>query len=504
MEAAKGVHVNKTFVMTLLRMLVGWHFLYEGLYKLVQAGGWSAEGYLRTSQWFAAPVFHKIAATPWLLKTVDLMNMWGLTAIGLALILGLLVRPAAFFGLVLLLFYFVAQPPFLAPSADGHFLWIDRNVVEAAALLAVMLVPSYSLGSSLAVLFRRLFKRASKGAENAASEVRVVSPERRELLLSLSSLPVLGAFGYAFFRKHGPVWERENLKAKTDAVTSATVKAFDFADIKDLKKPLDKYGQIGNLKLSRMFLGGNLIGGWAHARDLIYVDKLVKAYHDDWRVFRTFRMAEASGMNAILCNPQLARTINDYWKKEGGKIQFISDCGHRDGPMEGIRRSLEGGAHSCYIQGEISDRYVRDGKFKELEESLAFIRKQGLPAGIGAHRLETVKGCVEHGIHPDYWVKTIHRTDYWSARLDGPRRDNIWCENPDETASFMEALEQPWIGFKVLAAGAIQPKVGFPFAFKSGADFICVGMYDFQLVDNVNLVTSVLDGPIERKRPWRA
>ena len=37
-----------------------------------------------------------------------------------------------------------------------------------------------------------------------------------------------------------------------------------------------------------------------------------------------------------------------------------------------------------------------------------------------------------------------------------------------------------------------------------GADFICVGMYDFQLVDNVNLITSVLDGKIERKRPWRA
>jgi uncharacterized membrane protein YphA (DoxX/SURF4 family) len=497
--------MKKTYAVTLLRMLIGWHFLYEGLYKLVQPGGWSAEGYLRTSQWFAAPLFHQMAATPWLLKAVDLMNMWGLTLIGVALIVGLLVRPAAAAGFVLLLFYFVAQPPFLSPSADGHFLWIDRNVVEAAALLAVMLVPSYSLGSFLAALPRKLFKRRLRSDNKSDEEdVPVASPERRELLLSLSSLPVIGAFGYAFFKKHGPVWERKNLEAKPDAVTTATVKSFDFTDIKDLKKPLDKYGQIGNLKLSRMFLGGNLIGGWAHARDLIYVDKLVKAYHSDWRVFRTFRMAEQCGMNAILCNPQLGRVINDYWKREGGRIQYISDCGHKDGPMEGIRRSLEGGAHSCYIQGEISDRYVRDGKFKELEESLAFIRKQGLPAGIGAHKLETVKGCVERGIVPDYWVKTIHRTDYWSARLEGPRRDNIWCENPEETAAFMEKLEQPWIGFKILAAGAIQPQVGFPFAFKNGADFICVGMYDFQLVDNVNLVNTVLDAKIDRKRPWRA
>ena len=494
--------MNKTIAMTVLRMLVGWHFLYEGLFKIVVPGGWSAAGYLRTSRWFAAPLFHYMADTPWLMKTVDLLNMYGLTLIGLGLIFGVLVRPAAAAGLMLLSFYYVAQPPFLAPSADGHFLWIDRNAVEAAAMVAIILLPSYGLGSFLKALPRKAFKR--KLAKEKGEDKGVASPERRELLMSLSSIPVIGAFSYAFFRKHGPVWERRNLEAKADAKTSATVKSFEFADIKDLKKPLDKYGQIGNMKLSRMFLGGNLIGGWAHARDLIYVDKLVKAYHSDWRVFRTFHMAEQAGMNAILCNPQLGRVINDYWKNEGGKIQFISDCGHKDGPMEGIRRSLEGNAHSCYIQGEISDRYVRDGKFKELEESLAFIRKQGLPAGIGAHKLDTVKGCVAHGIIPDYWVKTIHRTDYWSARLDGPRRDNIWCENPEETAAFMETLEQPWIGFKILAAGAIQPQAGFPFAFKSGADFICVGMYDFQLVDNVNLVTSILDGPIDRKRPWRA
>lgn len=497
--------MKKSVCITVLRMLVGWHFLYEGLYKLVQPGGWSAEGYLRTSQWFAAPLFKAMAETPWLLHTVDLLNMWGLTLIGLALMLGVLVRLSSVCGIVMLVFYYVAHPPFLSGSAEGHFLWMDRNVVEAAALLVVALVPGYGLGNWLASLPRKLYKRELKKDEDAGEEAApVASPERRELLMSLSSLPVLGAFGYAFFRRHGRVWERENLESQTDAVTSATLKMFDFKDIKDLKKPLDKYGQIGNLKLSRMFLGGNLIGGWAHARDLIYVDKLVKAYHDDWRVFRTFKMAEACGMNTILCNPQLSRVINDYWKNEGGRIQYISDCGHGGGPMAGIKASLEGGAHSCYIQGEITDRYVRDGKFKELEESLAFIRKQGMPAGIGAHRLESVKGCVEHGLIPDYWVKTLHMTNYWSARPDGPRHDNIWCENPDETAAYMEGLEQPWIAFKVLAAGAIQPQQGFPFAFKSGADFICVGMYDFQVVDNVNLAATLLDSDIERKRPWRA
>jgi len=492
--------MNKTFVMTALRMLIGWHFLYEGLYKLVQPGGWSAEGYLRTSQWFAAPVFHAMAATPWVLKTVDQMNMWGLTLIGLALLIGVLVRPAAFFGVVLLVFYYVAQPPFLAPSADGHFLWFDRNVVEAAALLAVMLVPSYSLGGYLASFPRRLFKRRMGKGDSG----KIISPERRELLMSLSSLPVIGAFGYAFFRKHGPVWEVKNLKdKKADAVTGATVKSFDFADIKDLKKKLDKYGKIGNLKVSRMYLGGNLIGGWAHARDLIYVDKLVKAYHNDWRVFRTFRLAEECGMNTIMCHPSINRVVNDYWKKEGGKIQYIADCASNDLPGI-IKRAIDGGAHACYIQGGIMDGLVKDGKFDQIQQGLDLIRRNKLPAGLGGHRLETVKGCVDKGIVPDFWVKTLHRTNYWSARPDVPQRDNIWCTNPDETIAYMEKLEQPWIAFKILAAGALKPQDAFPYSFKSGADFICVGMYDFQLVENVNLVTAVLDKEIERKRPWRA
>lgn len=499
--------MKRNMGMTLLRMLIGWHFLYEGVWKLIQPGGWSSVGYLRMSKWFAAPLFHYIAQTPWLLKIVDQMNMWGLALIGLGLLLGVLVRPAAFFGILLLAFYYVAQPPFLASSAEGHYLWIDRNMVEAAALLAVMLVPSYGLGSYLASLPRKMFKRDLKKGKGEASINPVVSPGRRELLLSLGSLPVLGVFGFAFLRKHGPVWERENLKKKSaDAVTSATVKTFDFSDITDLKKPIDKFGQIKNVKLSRMILGGNLIGGWAHARDLLYVDKLVKAYHSDWRVFRTFRIAEQCGVNTILTNPALMRVINDYWKKEGGKIQFISDCGHREGLIRGAQVSVENGASAVYTHGGVSDSWAKAGKVKEFKETLDAMRKLGVPAGVGAHRLETVKFCVEHDIIPDFWMKTLHRTNYWSARPSEGfnAKDNVFCTDPDDVVAYMEKLEQPWIAFKTLAAGAIHPKAAFPFSFQSGADFICVGMYDFQLVEDVNLVNTILDGKIERKRPWRA
>ena len=187
--------------------------------------------------------------------------------------------------------------------------------------------------------------------------------------------------------------------------------------------------KIKDLKLSRMILGGNLIGGWAHARDLIYVSKLVKAYHTDDKIFETFALAEACGVNTILTNPVLCEVINDYWREQGGKIQFISDCGGKDLHEMGSRSRSTAGRHACYVQGGMADRLVHEGKFDLIARGARLIRSNGLPAGIGGHDLDTVQACVEAGFKPDFWVKTLHHDNYWSRPRRASRsRDNIWCD----------------------------------------------------------------------------
>ena len=75
---------------------------------------------------------------------------------------------------------------------------------------------------------------------------------------------------------------------------------------------------------------------------------------------------------------------------------------------------------------------------------------------------------------------------------------------PEKTIEFMRKVDKPWIAFKVLAAGAIHPRDGFKYAFENGADFICVGMFDFQVIEDSVIAADTIKAIGNRQRPWRA
>jgi hypothetical protein len=58
---------------------------------------------------------------------------------------------------------------------------------------------------------------------------------------------------------------------------------------------------------------------------------------------------------------------------------------------------------------------------------------------------------------PDFWVKICHSHNYWSAQTGSPWKDNNFDIHPEVTIRYIGTLKEPWIAFKVLAAGAITP-----------------------------------------------
>jgi thiosulfate dehydrogenase [quinone] large subunit len=130
---------------TVLRVLVGWHFLYEGLSKLT-AASFSAAGYMKAARGPFAGLFRWMAGQPGILDNANLITMWGLTIVGVLLILGLFTRLAAIGGIAFLLLFYVATPPFVGyfysiPS-EGTYLVVNKNLVELGALVVILLTGS--------------------------------------------------------------------------------------------------------------------------------------------------------------------------------------------------------------------------------------------------------------------------------------------------------------------------------------------------------------------------
>jgi thiosulfate dehydrogenase [quinone] large subunit len=128
-----------------LRVLIGWHFLYEGLSKLTTPG-WSAAGYLLQARGPCAGLFRWMAADPDVLAVVNQLNMWGLSLIGLGLLLGCLTRLASAAGILVIALFYLCNPPFVgyfySIPMEGSYLIVNKNLVELAALAVVLVTGS--------------------------------------------------------------------------------------------------------------------------------------------------------------------------------------------------------------------------------------------------------------------------------------------------------------------------------------------------------------------------
>jgi thiosulfate dehydrogenase (quinone) large subunit len=148
-----------------LRTLVGWHFLYEGLFKVwapawSRAGAplppWTSAGYLNAATGPLADAFHGLAGSR-LVPVIDMLIPIALLLVGLSLMLGLFTRLGALGALVLLGLFYLSSIPTAGvhqTGAEGAYLLVNKNLVEMAAAL-VLLVFDTGRIAGLDLLLRR-------------------------------------------------------------------------------------------------------------------------------------------------------------------------------------------------------------------------------------------------------------------------------------------------------------------------------------------------------------
>ena len=252
--------------------------------------------------------------------------------------------------------------------------------------------------------------------------------------------------------------------------------------------------QIGKLKVSRLICGGNLFSGFAHSGDLLYVSSLLNHYFIPEKVLDTLQLCEESGINTCILrtDDHMVEILRRYRKERGGKMQWIAQTyPKKDNLKDNIKLAIDNGAVGAYAMGGVADTFHKEGRVELVAEVVAFVKQNGLVAGVGSHSLELPKAMDQLRVSPDFCFKTFNAVANES-------------QAPADIAAYMKTVSKPWIAFKVLGAGRMTPRDGFDLAFKMGADFVNVGMYDFQVAEDVSLVKEIVATHAQRERSWGA
>lgn len=141
------VGIKKTWSLkdsvVLLRILIGWHFLYEGIIKLYNPE-WTSFGYLASAQGPLKQFFHAMANES-IITWIDGLNMAALILVGLTFILGIFEKKGAIIAIGLLAMYYLAHPPFpwlIQINTEGNYWFVNKNLIELVACLVIFQSPT--------------------------------------------------------------------------------------------------------------------------------------------------------------------------------------------------------------------------------------------------------------------------------------------------------------------------------------------------------------------------
>lgn len=248
--------------------------------------------------------------------------------------------------------------------------------------------------------------------------------------------------------------------------------------------------RLGGHGVSRLIVGSNPISGYSYMGPVM--DRQMKEYFTDDRIAEFLGHCEREGINAHqFSDPERMAGIITTLRERGSKMKFL--CLHAGGqgrmPVDEVVRRTQ--PIAIVHHGGVTDRLFREGKSQEVHDFVKSVKDAGVLAGVSAHNPDCVKRVADEGWDVDlfmtcfyYLTRTKEELNKMPPVVTAQIGYSFFASDPLAMTDVCRQVDQPCLGFKILAAGrmcdkAYKVETAFKFAFEhlKPADGVIVGMY---------------------------
>ena len=230
------------------------------------------------------------------------------------------------------------------------------------------------------------------------------------------------------------------------------------------------------LEVTRLIIGANPFGGFSHQNK--QRDEEMRSYHTEERILETWRRAEAAGINTMITNnesPNVIAAVRSYMNGDGN-LRWITQVNHRRKPdmNAAIEECVEIGCSALYFHGALIDDAYASGDADTVRSWAAVAREAGVPVGVAAHDPRAHLWAYEEDLVDFHVVCFFNCGSLHTGEGSKFRLGDIV-----PAVEAIRAIEKPCIGYKIMAAGRIDPRMAFEYAFESikPGDVVNVGMH---------------------------
>ncbi|MHC4166918.1 MAG: aldo-keto reductase family protein [Planctomycetota bacterium] len=248
--------------------------------------------------------------------------------------------------------------------------------------------------------------------------------------------------------------------------------------------------RLGKHRVSRLIAGSNPISGYSYMGPVM--DRHMREYFTDDRIVEFLRHCEREGINSHQgSRPERMGPILRTLRQRGSKIRFICLHAGGQGKMPVDQVVTETRPIAIVHHGGVTDRLFREGKKGEVHDFVKRVRDAGVLAGVSAHNPDCIKRIADEGWEVDLFMTCFY---YLTRTAEGLEKMppvvtpqigySFFASDPLAMTEVCRQVDQPCLGFKILAAGrmcgkARKVEAAFKFAFEhlKTTDGVIVGMY---------------------------